>query len=221
MASIAQAALTRTTRAMLAASVGALIAIGACTAAYAAPNTVSAQIRSEAGELKRFYAQRDNHPLWLSERGDVSPAVDQLLERLESAQFDALDQRTLKRLRTDQVRRDLDRAMSGRPNSIAEADVELSRLFADYVRAMRAAPRAQMLYESQALAPVVPTAEAALQAPDARAIEERAIGDGVDREDHGGDAESEEEPGHGHSLGASGPAGAVRALREHRPTLAW
>jgi murein L,D-transpeptidase YcbB/YkuD len=164
MASKAQAALTRTTRAMLAASVGALIAIGAPTAAYAASPTVAAQIRSEAGDLKRFYAQRDNRPLWLSERGDVSPAVDRLLERLESAQFDALDQRTLRRLRTDQVRRDLDRAMSGRPNAIAEADVGLSRLFADYVRAMRAAPRAQVLYESQALAPVVPTAEAALQA---------------------------------------------------------
>ena len=164
MASTAQAALTRTTRAMLAASVGALIAIGAPTAAHAAPNTVSAQIRSEAGELKRFYAQRDNRPLWLSEQGDVSPAVDRLLERLESAQFDALDERTLRRIRTDEVRRDLDRAMSGRPSAIAEADVGLSRLFADYVRATRGAPRAQMLYESQALAPVVPTAEAALQA---------------------------------------------------------
>ena len=164
MASIAQAALTRTTRAMLAASVGARGGLGAAPPAPAAPHTRSAPLRSEAGELKRFYAQRDNRPLWLSERGDVSPAVDQLLERLESAQFDALDQRTLKRLRTDQVRRDLDRAMSGRPNSIAEADVELSRLFSGYVRAMRAAPRAQMIYESQALAPVVPTAEAALKA---------------------------------------------------------
>lgn len=154
----------RNARAMLALGVGALIAIGVPTAAAAAPPAVAAQIRSQARELRHFYAARENRPLWLSPSGEVPPAVDRLLERLDSAQFDALDTRTLRRLRTDQVRRDLDRALAGRPGAIADADVGLSRLFAEYVRAMRAAPRAPMLYESQALAPAVPTAEAALEA---------------------------------------------------------
>jgi murein L,D-transpeptidase YcbB/YkuD len=170
MTSIARAVMARTNRAMLVASVGALIAIGAPSAAVAAPSGATAppQLRSEiahkAGDLRRFYASRENRPLWISPTGEVSPAVDRLLERLDTAQFDALDAKTVKRLRTNAVRRDLDRAMRGRPDAVAEADVELSELFVSYVRAMRAAPRANMLYESQALTPVVPTADAALQA---------------------------------------------------------
>jgi murein L,D-transpeptidase YcbB/YkuD len=153
---------------MLVASVGALITVSAPATASAAPLGSTAKVRAEvadhAGDLRKFYAARENRPLWISTAGEVSPAVDRLLERLDSAQFDALDARTLKRLRTDEVRRDLDRALRGRPSDIAEADVTMSRLFADYVRAMRAAPRAQMIYESQALAPAIPTAEAVLQA---------------------------------------------------------
>ncbi|WP_164549389.1 L,D-transpeptidase family protein [Tsuneonella rigui] len=168
MTGIAKARLALTTRAMLALSVGALIAVGAPTPAFAAPlgstDKVRAEVADHAGDLRKFYAARENRPLWISATGEVFPAVDRLLERLDSAQFDALDPKTLKRLRTGEVRRDLDRALRGKPSDIAEADVAMSRLFVDYVRAMRAAPRAQMIYESQALAPAIPTAEAVLQA---------------------------------------------------------
>lgn len=166
----------RTYRTVLAASVGALIAIGAPIPALAAPSGVadnasygaaSSQLRSEIrreteGDLRRFYAARDFRPLWLSPDGEGSFAIDRLLRNLDTADFDAIDERTLKRLRTGSVRRSLDRAMSGRPDAIAKADVELSELFATYVRAMRAAPRAAMLYETQALAPAVPTVHALL-----------------------------------------------------------
>ncbi|QDM39707.1 L,D-transpeptidase family protein [Altererythrobacter sp. TH136] len=168
MTSIARAFAARTNRAMLTVGVGALIAIGAPIPAAAAPFAApaSAELRSEvkqrAGDLRRFYAARDYRPLWLSPSGQASSAVDRLLERLETAQFDALDKRTLKNLRTGSLRRDLDRAAGGKPEAIARADVELSQMFATYARAMRGAPRGRMLYESAALAPVMPTAESVL-----------------------------------------------------------
>lgn len=170
MTSIAKAFVARTNRAVLVASVGALMVIGAPMSAAAAPLDASAQpqLRAEvserAGSLRRFYAARDYRPLWLSPDGAARPAVDRLLDRLETAQFDALDQKTLKRLRTNSIRRDLDRAARGKPEAIAKAEIGLSQLFATYVQAMRAAPRAEMLYESRALAPAIPTPEAALQA---------------------------------------------------------
>lgn len=154
-----------TNRAVLALGLGALIAIGAPTAASAATASsgkVSRELAHESGDLRGFYAARGNQPLWLSATGDVSRAVDLLLDRVESAQFDALDSRTLKRLDTRSVRRKLDRAVRGKPEAIAEADIGLSQLFVAYVRAMRAAPRAHMIYESPALAPAIPTAEAVL-----------------------------------------------------------
>jgi murein L,D-transpeptidase YcbB/YkuD len=166
MASIVKAARASTNRAVLALGLGALIVIGAPAAASAAPTVAQAkvgkEIAAEARDLRSFYAARDNMPLWMSASGDISPAVDSLLDRIESAQFDALDPKTLKKLDTRSVRRDLDRAVRGKPQAVAEADVELSRLFVDYVRAMRGAPRAHMIYESPALAPAVPTAHAVL-----------------------------------------------------------
>jgi murein L,D-transpeptidase YcbB/YkuD len=168
MASIAKAVRASTNRAVLAFGAGALIAISAPAAASATPAAshakVGREIAREAGDLRAFYAARGNRPLWLSASGDAGPAVDHLLDRLESAQFDALDRETLKRLDTRSLRRDLDRAARGKPGAVADADVELSRLFVTYVRAMRAAPHANMIYESPALAPAVPTAEAVLAA---------------------------------------------------------
>lgn len=172
MANIVTDGTGRTYRAMLAAGVGALIALGAPLPAYAAPfgagyGASSAELRTALkraadGDLRRFYAARDYRPLWISANGEVSLAADRLLRQLDSAQFDALDNRALKRLQTRSVRRELDRAVTGRPEAIARADAELSELFVAYVRAMRAAPRAAMIYETQALAPAVPTVDAVL-----------------------------------------------------------
>jgi murein L,D-transpeptidase YcbB/YkuD len=113
--------------------------------------------------LERFYDARQNRPLWLAPDGSATPAAERLLRRLDTAQFDALDDKTLKQLQTRSVRRDLDKAAGGKASAVARADVELSQLFVAYVRAMRAAPHAEMMYESRALAPAVPTAEAALK----------------------------------------------------------
>lgn len=177
MTSTANFRFGRTARAVLVASVGALITIGAPTTASAkmpaSRSQLSAAIANEANELGQFYAARNYAPLWLSSDGSATPAAVRLIDRLDSAGFDALDERTLKRLRTKSVRRDLDRAASGKPGAIAQAEVELSQLFTAYVRAMRAAPRADMIYESAALAPVIPTPlsvlETAAKAPSLQA----------------------------------------------------
>ena len=170
MTSIAKALAALTKRAVLVGSAGALIAIGAPVHA-AFPNTLGpgasqrlrAEIAGDAGELRQFYAQRSNQPLWISPDGQPTAAAEILLTRLDTSQFDGLEERTVKRLRTKSLRRDFERAArSGRPDDVARAEVGLSKLFTYYVTAMRSAHRADMIYESNALAPVVPTAAAVL-----------------------------------------------------------
>jgi murein L,D-transpeptidase YcbB/YkuD len=102
--------------------------------------------------------------LWFSPDGSPTQAVDLLLDRLDTAQFDGIQGKPLKRLRTGGLRRDIDKAMRGNAGDIAKADVELSEMFAEYVRAVRASRHTAMIYESPALAPVVPTRQAALEA---------------------------------------------------------
>lgn len=170
MTRIAKAASAVSKLAVRVLGAGALIAIGAPLPAHAAPSQFAAstelarEIAKGGKEFRPVYAAREQRPLWFDALGTPHPAVDPLLERIETAQFDGLDPKSLKRLRTRSVRRDIDRAMSGDPEDIAEAELALSALFAEYVRAVRGAYRDPMLYESNALAPVVPTARAALEA---------------------------------------------------------
>lgn len=172
MTSIAKGLVARTHRAMLVWGAGALIAIGApAHAAFpnmlgpGSPQKLRGEIAGDAGELRAFYAQRGNQPLWIAPDGHPSAAADILLTRLDTAQFDGLHERVVRRLSTRALRRDFDRAMrSGHPRDVARAEIGLSRLFTAYVTAMRSAHRAEMIYESNALAPVVPTATAVLNA---------------------------------------------------------
>lgn len=165
--------------AMLIMGTGALISISASAPAYAqqrssAPQWAEqqgfisgAEIREEiadrSGDLRQFYAARDNRPLWLSQDGMISPAVGDLLERVETAQFDGIEKKALRKLRTKSARRALQNAVRGDADDIAKADVQLSELFARYVQSMRAAPSDQMIYESEALAPIVPRASFVLE----------------------------------------------------------
>lgn len=171
MTSIAKALAAPLKHAVLVSAAAGALLIGA-PAHAAGQNTLGpgisrelrAEIAGEADNLRAFYAQRGNQPLWISPNGRPSLAADILLTRLETAQFDGLDARTVKKLRTRNLRRDFDRAMRGHPEDIARAEVGLSRLFTTYVTAMRSAHRAPMIYESNALAPVVPSAIAVLNA---------------------------------------------------------
>jgi murein L,D-transpeptidase YcbB/YkuD len=120
------------------------------------------EIADKSGkDLRAFYAARQYRPMWLNEFGRPSGAASMLMHHLRTAQFDGVDPKTI---RFDKLVKTVDRARQGDDEDIAEAEVELSRAFATYVQAMRQAPRDGMIYETPALAPVVPTARAALEA---------------------------------------------------------
>ena len=135
--------------------------------AFAQDSYSQSELRREIGkradkDVRAFYAARNNAPLWLDATGRPNGAASLLLFRLRTAQFDGLDPDKFKAARLakriDQARR------GGDADDLARAEVELSSAFAAYVRATRGAARLPMIYESQALEPVVPTVGAALQA---------------------------------------------------------
>jgi murein L,D-transpeptidase YcbB/YkuD len=119
------------------------------------------EIADRAGrDLRAFYAARGNQPLWLNEFGRPSGAASMLMSHLRTAQFDGVDP---KKLKFSRLAKAVDAARRGDTDDVAKAEVALSTAFAAYVRAMRGAGREQMIYESEALAPVVPTVGAALE----------------------------------------------------------
>lgn len=107
-----------------------------------------------------FYQDRAYKPLWVQD-GRVSPAGTALLELVRTAKADSVK---TGRLKAKALARALERAESGKSEDLAKAELALSRTFTAYVKALRAAPRAPMQYESRALEPVVPTPRAALEA---------------------------------------------------------
>ena len=125
------------------------------------PTALQREIRDRADrEVRPFYAARQFRPLWLNEFGRPSGAATALMQSLRTAQFDGLDPEKLK---FDRLAKLVDKARRGDEDDIAKAETQLSTAFAAYVRAMRAAPRSGMTYESPALAPVVPSARSALE----------------------------------------------------------
>ncbi|HEY6817647.1 MAG TPA: L,D-transpeptidase family protein [Croceibacterium sp.] len=124
------------------------------------PSALQREIADRAGkELRAFYAARGNQPLWLNQFGRPSGAASMLMHHLRTAQYDGVDP---KALRFSRVAKQVDDARRGDADDVAKAEVALSTAFAAYVRAMRGANHEAMIYESAALAPVVPTARAAL-----------------------------------------------------------
>ncbi len=123
---------------------------------------IQAEIEQRVGkDLRAFYRARDYRPMWLNEFGRPSGAASMLMHHLRTSEFDGIEP---KDLGFNKIAKLVDRARRGDRDDIAKAEVELSEAFAAYVRAMRAADRAGMIYESAALAPVVPTPRAALEA---------------------------------------------------------
>ena len=130
--------------------------------ATAQPSPLQREIADRASrELRPFYAARQFRPLWLNEFGRPSGAASMLMHHLRTSQFDGLDP---KKLGFNRIAKLVDRARRGDRDDIAKAEVGLSTAYAAYVRSMRAADREGMIYESAALAPVVPTPQAALEA---------------------------------------------------------
>jgi L,D-transpeptidase YcbB len=120
-----------------------------------------AEIRKRAGsDLRAFYATRGYRPLWL-QANRPSPAATLLLGQVQTAELDGIKPGKAK---AGPFARAVEKALSGKPEDLAKAEIAASKSYVAYVKALRSARRAPMLYESQALSPVVPTTTAALQA---------------------------------------------------------
>jgi murein L,D-transpeptidase YcbB/YkuD len=114
----------------------------------------------DSREIRQFYQARGFRPLWV--RGNqLAPEAYRLLELIDSAGLDGVDPR---RLRPAKLEAALRRADDGSPGDLARAEVSLSEAFANYVQATRRPHAPEIRYESEALAPVVPTKKAALDA---------------------------------------------------------
>jgi murein L,D-transpeptidase YcbB/YkuD len=111
-------------------------------------------------DLRPFYAARGNAPLWLDEFDRPSGAATMLLLRIRTADRDGLDPGQFDLEKLDKV---LDRARGGDAEDLAKAELALSSVFADYVKAMRGVDHVAMLYESTALAPSAPSTVLALR----------------------------------------------------------
>lgn len=134
-------------------------------------NALRSEIARRASpDLRGFYAARGNRPVWIDSRGQVSPAAELLLRQVDSARFDGLKPGKLKVSALDGA---LKRARKGTPQALAKAELALSSSYSRYVRALRGAAHSPMIYETQALMPVVPTTSAALQsAASAKSLEQ-------------------------------------------------
>ena len=124
---------------------------------------VSAALRStdiDSREIRAFYQARGWRPLWVR-GGGLAPEGERLLEMIDSADLDGIDPRRLRPARLESALR---RAEGGAPRELARAEVALSEAYANYVQALRRPRAPELRYESEALAPVVPTKKAALDA---------------------------------------------------------
>ncbi|HKX77719.1 MAG TPA: L,D-transpeptidase family protein [Novosphingobium sp.] len=136
------------------------------TPAVTGPTALNNEIADRLdGDLRPFYAARGYRPVWIGSDRKLDPAAAILLRKIEGARFDAIKEGKLK---ARSLRKVLGRATAGTPDDLAQAEVQLSETLATYVRLMRTAPHAAMLYESKALAPAVPTPAVVLDAATAR-----------------------------------------------------
>ena len=149
-----------------------LLAAAFASTALAAPAAAQAQrgfldissairgVDIDHREIRQFYEARGWRPLWVR-GGELAPEAYRLLELIDSADLDGVDPR---RLRPAKLETALRRADDGSPRDLARAEVALSEAFANYVQATRRPHAPEIRYESEALAPVVPTKKAALDA---------------------------------------------------------
>lgn len=129
--------------------------------APAADRELRFEIGKRAGkELRAFYAARGNRPLWIGTDGNVLPAATILLRQIETAELDGIKPKTLK---GGNLKDALADARPSDAASLAKAELHASLAYVRLVQALRKAPHAPMIYETAALAPVVPTPNAALQ----------------------------------------------------------
>lgn len=112
-------------------------------------------------DLKPFYVARGWQPLWIDSSGRPRRALETLLNQVNLARVDGIKP---SRLKAGELAKAMDRIDSSDPEDLARIELAADKVFTNWVKALRAAPRAPMQYESDALAPVVPSSVAALHA---------------------------------------------------------
>ena len=141
----------------------AMLLTPAAARAEVPPDAVMAALDASSkadAALRGFYVLRRYKPLWMGDDGP-NAAADALYRLVSTARYDGLKPRSLQVERL----RDLFRRSSSRdPEDLAKAEVFASRVFAAYVQGTRAPRDAGMTYQTNLLAPVAPSASAALTA---------------------------------------------------------
>lgn len=154
---------------------GLLLAAPVPALAGESGSLTAAVAEKASGDLRAFYAHRAT-PLWVTPEGSLRPAARELLQLIETADYDGLDPASLQANK-------LEAALQGAqadpsPAALAAAELALSAALGSYVEAMLALPSgAGVIYEHDVLRPVAPTAPTVLQAAaDAPSLEEYVTG---------------------------------------------
>ncbi|MGI8931540.1 MAG: L,D-transpeptidase family protein [Sphingomicrobium sp.] len=116
-----------------------LLPVGAQAAVVGSPVAVVSQ--GAAGAVDNFYRARGNAPLWF-EAGRESAAAVELVGLLRRASLDGLSSGPLI---ADQIAQAIERARSGDPRAIADAERMMSSALVVYVQTLRA-PTPGMIY---------------------------------------------------------------------------
>jgi murein L,D-transpeptidase YcbB/YkuD len=152
----------------LALSCAAALAASLPSAAHAqaeAPPSLtelSNAIRAEGGkkDIQAFYKARGYRPLWIR-NGAIAPEAFTLLGLIENAHLDGLDPGDY---RPGALLDAIEDAQQGSAEDLAEAELRLSRAFADYAGAVARTGQVDMLYVDRELAPKPLSRRAALDA---------------------------------------------------------
>jgi len=167
-------ALSSVRKALLAAAL-----VAAAQPAYAAdgaPPTMmqTALVAQASDELKGFYFHND-HPLWISDAGAISPAADKLLQLINTAQYDGLDPQALG---VAQIEAAVQEARANpTQDALVRAELALTSGLTRYVEAMvRQSPGSAMHYEHDILRPIEPTTDTVVLAAAAAPSLEEYVG---------------------------------------------
>lgn len=128
----------------------------------AATATLETQLLASAPmELRTFYASQGERSLWVAPDGSLSPAADELLKLVRTAQYDGVDPASLQ---PDQLAAAIQRARMDRSaEALTAADLALSGTLAAYVKGMRQANGSGMVFEHANLEPFAPNTQTILE----------------------------------------------------------
>jgi murein L,D-transpeptidase YcbB/YkuD len=153
----------RPAHSLILASFVAVLAIPAAPArAQSDAPKLQAALKSAGGdrEVRAFYASRGSRPIWI-QGGSIGPQADRLIDLIETSDAEGLDPDRYRPRKLRDAVEDARRRPS--PKSLARAEMQLTRSFADYVRDVRQPRATDMVYIDQAVAPKPATTRAVLE----------------------------------------------------------